>query len=52
MEAVVFYEKQAEGLGRRLLDDVGHSTQLLSEQPLIEQQFDGQPGYWRERLDR
>ena len=40
VEAAAFYEEQAEGLGDRFLDDVEHSAQLLSEQPLIGQQLD------------
>ncbi len=40
MEAAVFYQEQAEGLGEKFLDDVERATQLLSEQPLIGQQID------------
>ena len=40
MEAAVFYQEQAEGLGERFLDDVERVTKLLSEQPLIGQQID------------
>ena len=40
MEAAVFYQEKAEGLGERFLDDVERATQLLSEQPLIGQQLD------------
>ncbi len=40
MEAAVFYQEQAEGLGERFLDDVERAAQLLSEQPLIGQQID------------
>jgi len=40
MEVAVFYQKQADGLGEKFLDDVEQATQLLSEQPLIGQQID------------
>ena len=40
IEAAVFYQEQAEGLGERFLDDVERATQLVSEQPLIGQQID------------
>lgn len=40
MEAAVFYQEQADGLGERFLDDVEQATRLLSEQPLIGQRID------------
>lgn len=40
MEATVFYQEQAKGLGERFLDDVERTTQLLDKHPLIGQAID------------
>lgn len=40
MEAAVFYQEQAKGLGERFLEDVERTTQLLDKHPLIGQAID------------